>query len=900
MSGRGRSASRWGRGVAWLVAAVVVAASHFPGAAAATRSSPALLLSPATAVPTQTIKSKGRGFTPSALITVDLDGTVLGTVTSSQTGRFVISVAVPSTTLPGPHTVTATDSAGVVATAALTVSTPWAGFRFDTSGTGANPYENVITAENASTLYQAGGLDFAGNPTDTPAAAGGVLYFGTDDGVFHAQDLSGVPLWTHPTGGPIESSPALAPGLPTIQAAPGPLPTVFFGSDDGSIYGLDSSSGDQRWAYPTGGPVRSSPVVVQLRESRALILVMFVGSDDGNLYSLDARTGALRWAIPLGAPITSSPAVLKGVTRTGSPDALSDEVVVGTEAGTFAALDAHTGEILWSQDLGAPDHFSSPALVPAADPDPCRAFVGSMDGMVHAFDCATGTPLWTVPTGGPIDGSPAIASCGDGCEEVAIGSEDGSAYAFDPATGDQRWTHALGDPLDASMVAFGDSLGLARTTNADTGSVAVLDMTSGEELADISFPSGPQGPFLDGVPIVVDGAMMPAPSFHFHVRTDWKQSHLDAAHDGFQSFDYLLNQATIGGLKQSWSDGFLSNTLGDPKEAGGQVFVGTNGYLNDFVFALDAKTGVTDWQFADGGEPVYDSGTVYVASRADLYALDPSNGGIKWDAPLPGLAVCCYPPPAVAGGLVFENYAGGLTRQVAAFDAITGQSEWIAPDDPCFFTRTTPTVANGLVYVAGIEGLDGCGQGVTLRVLALDPATGSTVWDYTGDTIEDFCQGPEVVASGGLVYVTWAFNKVYGCDELTTDQAQLIALDSGSGQYTWSRDLDPNYPWSTPPAVAYARVYVGSGNCLYAFAILSGSTLWTNCRAARVSSPAVANGVVYFSDGNEVGQVNAYTGGNLFSVFAMGPGPVSVADGRLLVPTADLPTSSFRVIAFSI
>ena len=76
--------------------------------------------------------------------------------------------------------------------------------------------------------------------------------------------------------------------------------TVFVGGNDGNVYavGLD---GTEQWRYPTGGAVRSSPVVADG--------VVYIGSTDGSLYALDAQSGALRWNVPLGSAVNSSPAV---------------------------------------------------------------------------------------------------------------------------------------------------------------------------------------------------------------------------------------------------------------------------------------------------------------------------------------------------------------------------------------------------------------------------------------------------------------------------------------------------------------------------------------------------------------------------------------------------------------
>ena len=117
-----------------------------PGAAAtgpATVASPALILSIATGPPTTATKAKGSGYPASDPITVTFDSTTVATTTSSLTGAFTTPFTVPASATPGPHTVSAFGSGGVVASATFNVHTNWVSARFSPSGSGFNPYENV-------------------------------------------------------------------------------------------------------------------------------------------------------------------------------------------------------------------------------------------------------------------------------------------------------------------------------------------------------------------------------------------------------------------------------------------------------------------------------------------------------------------------------------------------------------------------------------------------------------------------------------------------------------------------------------------------------------------------------------------------------------------------------------
>ena len=70
-----------------------------------------------------------------------------------------------------------------------------------------------------------------------------------------------------------------------VSAAGG---AVYFGSSsDDAVRCLDTETGEERWLFRTGGPVRVAPTLAEGR--------LYFGSDDGAAYCLDAATGELLW-----------------------------------------------------------------------------------------------------------------------------------------------------------------------------------------------------------------------------------------------------------------------------------------------------------------------------------------------------------------------------------------------------------------------------------------------------------------------------------------------------------------------------------------------------------------------------------------------------------------------------
>ncbi len=127
--------------------------------------------------------------------------------------------------------------------------------------------------------------------------------------------------------------------------------TLLFGSSaDCKVYALDARTGEERWTFFTGGPVRLAPAVSGERA--------FVASDDGFLYCLGVADGALLWKhrggprddMVLGNdrlvsrwPVRGGPAVAGGVVYAAAGIWPSEGIFV-------FALDAATGSVRWVND----------------------------------------------------------------------------------------------------------------------------------------------------------------------------------------------------------------------------------------------------------------------------------------------------------------------------------------------------------------------------------------------------------------------------------------------------------------------------------------------------------------------------------------------------------------------
>jgi polyvinyl alcohol dehydrogenase (cytochrome) len=159
-----------------------------------------------------------------------------------------------------------------------------------------------------------------------------------------ASDLPKLKLkWAFGIPGGVETS-----SQPTVYGQ-----TVFFGSDAGNIYAVDSATGCVHWSFLAGAGVRSAPLVIP--HGKGDHAVVF-GDYKANLYAVDARTGKLVWKNTVDdqalTRITGAAAYYDGIVYVGTS---SSEEISGLQTnyeccrmrGTVNAIDAETGKRVW-------------------------------------------------------------------------------------------------------------------------------------------------------------------------------------------------------------------------------------------------------------------------------------------------------------------------------------------------------------------------------------------------------------------------------------------------------------------------------------------------------------------------------------------------------------------------
>ncbi|WP_039055879.1 outer membrane protein assembly factor BamB [Enterobacter sp. Bisph1] len=222
-------------------------------------------------------------------------------------------------------------------------------------------------------------------------------------------------------------------------------------------------------------------------------------------------------------------------------------------------------------------------------------------------------------------------------------------------------------------------------------------------------------------------------------------------------------------------------------------------------------------------------GHVYVGSeKAQVYALNTSDGSLAWKSKVAGEALS---RPVVSDGLVLIHTSNG---QLQALNEADGASKWtVNLDMPALSLRgeSAPTSAFGAAIVGGDNG----------RVSAVLLQQGQLIWQQrisqaNGpteiDRLSDVDTTPVIV--GNVVYAL-AYN------------GNLTALDLRSGQIMWKRELGSVSNF----VVDGNRIYmIDQNDRVLALTTDGGVTLWTQSDLLHrnLTAPALYNGYIVTGD----------------------------------------------------
>jgi len=363
-----------------------------------------------------------------------------------------------------------------------------------------------------------------------------------------------------------------------------------------------------------------------------------------------------------------------------------------TTATALAQLRPEPGDLLWSQEIGgqiwAPLTYHDGVL-----------YFGTDDSRFYAFDLETREVVWRFKTGGMIRSGAEVVD-----EHVVFASDDGYLYSLDLDSGKEFWRFDLGSSdFERGLPAVDPpySYDYRHSSPMNRAGVIYVGSASGFLYA-IYNDTG-----LEFWRFGTDGPIRSTPT-------------ADGRNIVFGSWDgqvYAVD-AMHGTLAWRYDTGGI--VQGSPATGAGKVFVGSR---SASVFALDERTGEEQWNHVnqDGSwvesSPVFSGGVVYIGSSdaLSLYALDADSGETTWEFRTGGWS---WSDPVLADDVV---YIGGLSASPYYFEGVelrpglhavdqeTGAGVWEFTPEKIegyltggFFS--TPAIVDGVVYVGGIDG----------------------------------------------------------------------------------------------------------------------------------------------------------------------------------------------------
>ena len=247
-------------------------------------------------------------------------------------------------------------------------------------------------------------------PKSFPATDGTRVYFGSDCGVFWCLDSrDGSVVWTFTVNARghknLWSSPALHDGR------------VYFGSYDGNVYCLDAVTGAEVWRFTEADWVGSSPALAPELGCLFIGLEFALEGKRGSIAALKLENGEKVWEHLTRRYTHASPAYW--------PE--RQLVACGSNDNEMFLFDAPTGAMRWRfETRGEGGEKGSIRHAPAFDTKRGHLLTGCADGWIYIVEVETGKEVWSVKTDNTIYTVPLVVE-----DKAYIGSTDKYLYVLD-------------------------------------------------------------------------------------------------------------------------------------------------------------------------------------------------------------------------------------------------------------------------------------------------------------------------------------------------------------------------------------------------------------------------------------------------------------------------------------
>lgn len=281
------------------------------------------------------------------------------------------------------------------------------------------------------------------------------------------------------------------------------------------------------------------------------------------------------------------------------------------------------------------------------------------------------------------------------------------------------------------------------------------------------------------------------------------------------------------------------------------------------LYALDARSGETEWRFGNGTGPIYASptvvnGTVYFGTDSpttNLYAVDSETGEERWSYSGPRDGITSR-ATVVDGSVHFDDTGSGFTldaesgekrRSYESFtDAVRGDK---------ISSFRTPIERDGRIYVVGkLSRLSEGNIGDTAAVSALSLESGEEVWRLPLAEDALLVTSPPTVTE----------DAIYVSLENTEQESFLYAVNRSGNEVYWENSYEDG-GGSSEPTLHDETVYFATSSSLYAVSSATGDEEWRFEKPESAWAPTVAGGVVYIADGEMLYALDADSGEEIWN-----------------------------------
>lgn len=291
--------------------------------------------------------------------------------------------------------------------------------------------------------------------------------------------------------------------------------------------------------------------------------------------------------------------------------------------------------------------------------------------------------------------------------------------------------------------------------------------------------------------------------------------------------------------KQAWKVELDTTLSAGPGVAEGMLAVGTS---DGTIIALNTADGTERWRADLGGEtlsaPLISADTVVVATVDNLLrGLRGLDGSERWtvEQSTPLLTMRGSATPALAGKTVIAGFDNG---RLMAVDVATGDTVWdvvLAPPSGRSDLERLSDI-DGQISVVGQDIYAGGYQG---RIGSIAAESGQVLWAREIST---------------YVGVAADWNSVY----TTNDSGEIVALSRRTGQETWRQASLLRREPTVPVAFSTSVVVGDLEGYLHFFSVADG----TPVARLRLGSDAISAGLVVVADRlyvqNDAGEIAAY------------------------------------------